>query len=103
MGVVYFWLRDASWVVCKMKHTEDGIEPFLSVREVCLLFGVSSKTIYRWIENRDMPTYYIGGILRFRASDLSVWVDGQNERKEIACKAKQRGKGKKVPVGVQRS
>lgn len=84
-----------------MKHTEDGIEPFLSVREVCLLFGVSSKTIYRWIENRDMPTYYIGGILRFRASDLSVWVDKQNEK--ITSQAVKRRKGKKVPVSVQRS
>lgn len=85
-----------------MKHQDEEIEPFLSVREVCLLFGVSSKTIYRWIEGRNMPNYSIGGVLRFRASALSEWVDRQNEQQEKTKKKQRRRKAKEVSPSSQR-
>lgn len=86
------------------KNNDEGIEPFLSVREVCLLFGVSSKTIYRWIEGRNMPNYTIGGVLRFRASSLEQWVDkiqeGEANERQKAKKIHKRRTRKKVSKGV---
>ena len=42
---------------------------FLSPQELAVYFGVSLKTIYRRIENREIPFYKIGRSIRFKKEE----------------------------------
>jgi excisionase family DNA binding protein len=41
--------------------------------EVCDLYGVSERTILRWIGQREMPSLKIGGKRFFIPDELLVW------------------------------
>jgi excisionase family DNA binding protein len=44
--------------------------PFLTVKEVALLFRVSERTVRNWIKNRQLETRRIGGVIRIARSEL---------------------------------
>lgn len=48
---------------------------FLSPRELACYFGVSLKTIYRRMDNRDIPFYKIGRSVRFKKEDIEKYID----------------------------
>jgi nitrogen PTS system EIIA component len=43
----------------------------LSIRRATALLGVSDKTIYRWIEERQIPSYRVNESYRF--NHASCW------------------------------
>lgn len=46
----------------------------LTVDNVTQLFGVSEKTIYRWIKSNDLPAYRINNQYRFNYTELLEWA-----------------------------
>jgi len=48
---------------------------FLNSKELAAYFGVSLKTIYRRIENRELPFYKIGGCIRFKKEDVDNYLN----------------------------
>jgi nitrogen PTS system EIIA component len=46
----------------------------LTVKEAAKLFNVSEKTIYRWIEQKDLPAYRINKQFRFNQTELFEWA-----------------------------
>jgi excisionase family DNA binding protein len=48
---------------------------FLSPQELAVYFGVSLKTIYRRIENREIPFYKIGRSIKFKKEDIEKYID----------------------------
>jgi nitrogen PTS system EIIA component len=46
----------------------------LTVREVAQLFGVSEKTVYRWVGQRKLPAYRVNEQLRFNRAELLEWA-----------------------------
>ncbi|MBI2067568.1 MAG: PTS sugar transporter subunit IIA [Deltaproteobacteria bacterium] len=49
----------------------------LSVRDLVRLFQVSEKTIYRWIKEKELPTYKVHDQYRFSRSTLLEWARSQ--------------------------
>lgn len=49
-------------------------EPWLSVEQISIHLGVSKETIYRWIDKRRIPSYRLGKVWRFRASEVNDWL-----------------------------
>jgi excisionase family DNA binding protein len=47
---------------------------WLSISEICLYLGVSSDTIYKWIEKKGMPAHKIGRLWKFKKSEVDDWV-----------------------------
>ncbi|MDB2613593.1 helix-turn-helix domain-containing protein [Chlamydiales bacterium] len=47
---------------------------WLSVEEIGKHLGVSSDTIYRWIEKHNMPAYRIGRFWKFKKDEIDSWV-----------------------------
>ena len=47
---------------------------WLSVDEICQYLGVSSDTVYRWIERFDMPANRMGRLWKFKKTDVDDWV-----------------------------
>ena len=62
----------------------------LTVRQVADELSVSPKTVYRSSKHGDLPALKIGGAVRFRQSDIELWVDRQikHEERDGECKGK---------------
>lgn len=46
---------------------------YLKIEDVAGRFGVSGRTIYRWIENRGFPEPVWLGYNKWRVSDVDAW------------------------------
>jgi excisionase family DNA binding protein len=54
------------------KSTNDG---FMSLNEAAAYFGVSTRTIRRYVHDRRLKAYMFGGtLMRFRKADLDQWA-----------------------------
>jgi excisionase family DNA binding protein len=47
---------------------------WLSVKEICSYMGVSSDTVYRWVETHEMPVHRMGRLFKFKISEIDAWV-----------------------------
>lgn len=52
-----------------------GIEDrWLSVDEISKHLGVSSDTVYRWIDKNSMPAHRMGRFWKFKKDEVDEWV-----------------------------
>ena len=49
-------------------------EPYVTVKEAAKHLGVSEASVYRWVENKDLPAYRIGRVWKFKISEINSWV-----------------------------
>ena len=47
---------------------------WLSVEQIGNYLGVSSDTIYRWIDSRGMPAHRMGRFWKFKKDEVDEWV-----------------------------
>ena len=47
---------------------------WLSIREICDHLGVSSDTVYKWIDKHDMPAHRMGRLWKFKKDEVDGWV-----------------------------
>lgn len=63
---------------------------WLSVNEIGKHLGVSSDTVYRWIDRHDMPAHRMGRLWKFKKDEVDEWVrkggesetSGEHEREK---------------------
>ena len=48
---------------------------WLSVEEACQHLGVSSDTVYQWIDRSAMSAYKMGRKWRFKRDQVNAWVE----------------------------
>jgi excisionase family DNA binding protein len=53
------------------------IEPLLTARELAELLGFSAATVVDWSERGEVPSFKIGGRLRFRESEVLAWLEAR--------------------------
>jgi excisionase family DNA binding protein len=51
-------------------------EPLVSAQELAAALKVSRRTIYEWVEERELPCYRIGRSLLFEVSAVRRWLGG---------------------------
>lgn len=49
-------------------------ERWLTVEDICRYLSVSNETIYKWIEQRNMPAHRVGRRWMFKQSEVDDWV-----------------------------
>jgi excisionase family DNA binding protein len=49
---------------------------WLSIREICEHLGVSSDTVYKWIDTHEMPAHRMGRLWKFKKDQVDAWVEG---------------------------
>ncbi|EAT8669641.1 helix-turn-helix domain-containing protein [Salmonella enterica] len=54
-----------------MSEMEDR---WLSVDEIGKYLGVSSDTVYRWIDKHGMPAHRMGRLWKFKKYEVDDWV-----------------------------
>ena len=47
---------------------------WLSVDEIGKYLGVSSDTVYRWIDKHTMPAHRMGRLWKFKKDEVDEWV-----------------------------
>ncbi len=47
---------------------------WLSIREICEHLGVSSDTVYKWIDKHDMPAHRMGRLWKLKKNEVDIWV-----------------------------
>ncbi len=57
--------------VIKMRNDILKEKPFLDVKELGQILGISRATIYRMISNGDIPIVKMGGRTKFRQDDIT--------------------------------
>jgi len=57
--------------VCFMAEIEDR---WLSVDEIGKYLGISSDTVYRWIDRYGMPAHRMGRLWKFKRDEVDEWV-----------------------------
>ena len=55
-------------------------EPWVNLEEITKHLNVSKDTIYRWIRQRGLPASKVGGLWKFRTSEVDAWVRGLRDR-----------------------
>jgi excisionase family DNA binding protein len=55
---------------------------WLSINEISQYLGVSSDTVYKWIERKSLPAHKIGRLWKFKKEEVDEWVrSGQSAEK----------------------
>ncbi|MDN4186171.1 MAG: helix-turn-helix domain-containing protein [Dehalococcoides mccartyi] len=49
---------------------------WLSVDQIADHLGIKRDTVYRWIEERQMPGHKIGRLWKFNKQEVDEWVRG---------------------------
>jgi excisionase family DNA binding protein len=57
--------------ILRMSEMEDR---WLSVDEIGKYLGVSSDTVYRWIDKHAMPAHRMGRLWKFKKDEVDEWV-----------------------------
>ena len=80
--------------VAEDARDSDGFEPYIDVPTVCARLGINRKWLYRVIRDEAFPAYRMpGGMLRFRQSEIDVWL-----REHRATPGEHaRGRPRKIP------
>jgi excisionase family DNA binding protein len=48
---------------------------WMSTREACEYLGVTLRTLYRFIDEGQLPAYKMGRVIRLKASDVADFVE----------------------------
>jgi len=60
----------------------DMVDRWLSISEISQYLGVSSDTVYKWIERKNLPAHKIGRLWKFKKEEVDEWVrSGQSAEK----------------------
>jgi excisionase family DNA binding protein len=61
------------------------LEPLLTTRQVCSIFGITPKTVYRWTRNGTLPRVELNSRLwRYRRADVQALIDSNNTEADPA-------------------
>ena len=57
-----------------MEMTNETIERWYSMNEMCSYLGITRDNCLTWIEKRGMPGVKIGRTWKFKISDVDKWM-----------------------------
>ncbi|NOK32385.1 helix-turn-helix domain-containing protein [Corallococcus exercitus] len=60
-----------------MVSNSGTLEDAWDVRRAAQFLGVSEKTLYRWAAAGTLPSFKIGGLLRFSPQTLAEWREAR--------------------------
>ena len=57
--------------------TTKELDSLLTAKEVAARLGFHSNYVYGLATSGELPSFRIGGIRRFRWSDIELWLEGK--------------------------
>lgn len=71
-------------------------ERWVGVKEVATHLGVAKDSVYRWIDNRGLPSYRVGRLFSFKLSEIDEWVRQDSQQEADSNSARKRKSSKAV-------
>ena len=63
-----------------MNKNAAGISPeFWDIQELSGYLGIKPSTLYVMVEERSIPHYRIGKLIRFKRSEIDAWMEGNKK------------------------
>ena len=58
------------------------IDRWYSVDEIAVHIGIKRDTVYKWVNEKNMPAHKVGRLWKFRKEEVDDWVrsGGADER-----------------------
>jgi excisionase family DNA binding protein len=63
----------------KGDHTETQPSGFLKIQDIANYLGIKTSTLYSMVEEKKVPHYRIGRLIRFKKSEIDEWMGEQKE------------------------
>ena len=57
-----------------MKSENNMEDRWLSVDEIAAYLGIKRDTVYKWIDEKNMPAHKVGRLWKFRKQEIDEWV-----------------------------
>ena len=61
------------------KEQETKVSGFWSIQDLSLYLGIKASTLYAMVEERSIPHYRIGKLIRFKRSEIDLWMAGNKK------------------------
>jgi excisionase family DNA binding protein len=58
---------------------ENILKDFLNIQELSQLLGIKVSTLYTLVEEKRVPHYRIGRLIRFKRSEIELWMGEQRQ------------------------
>ena len=55
---------------------------WLSVEEISSYLGVPKDTVYKWLNEKELPAHKVGRLWKFKKEDVDNWVKSQDSSVE---------------------
>jgi excisionase family DNA binding protein len=57
-----------------------GVRPeFFDIRDLSRYLGIRPSTLYVMVEERNIPHYRVGKLIRFKRSEIDLWMEGNKK------------------------
>ena len=82
-------------------------ESFLTIEEISAYLSIKKSSLYCMVERKEIPHYKIGCLIRFKKSDIDLWmekskVDPTNRRVGARRTVRNSSKSQRGPNGTKR-
>lgn len=57
-----------------MTNENTSDDRWFSVEEIAQYLGVKRDTLYKWIEEKNMPAHKVGRLWKFQKKEVDKWV-----------------------------
>jgi excisionase family DNA binding protein len=68
---------------CGVKEMVEIEDRWLSIHEICTHLGISSDTVYKWINKHAMPAHRMGRLWKFKKDEVDKWVKAGGARDKV--------------------
>jgi excisionase family DNA binding protein len=65
----------------------------LTVKELSQFLSVAEKTLYQWVELRQIPCLKLNGSIRFDYDDVQLWIESCKIESNIGYNPFNQGRG----------
>lgn len=62
------------------KQNKVVADRWFSVAEIAEYLGISTDTVYNWINSKQMPGHKVGRFWKFKTSEIDCWIRGQDKK-----------------------
>ena len=56
------------------------METYFNTKELGEYLHIAEQTIRRWVLHNEIPYHRIHSVIRYRLSEIEMWVDGHKEK-----------------------
>jgi excisionase family DNA binding protein len=61
------------------KEEEIKKSGFWSIQDLSKYLGIKTSTLYAWVGEKRIPHYKVGQLVRFKRSEIDLWMEGNRK------------------------